>query len=686
MFTRTRHVVGLLALGCLAVMSLGCASADSTVDLPTEATLAADSRVMAAIFETRADSTRVPYMHIDLKDERQYRFVRNRLLASGNTPENAPYLFELLENGRMGKGEKAQEGAEVANTNESSLLDTTTSWCGHFVLLEERVNTTLGNTRFLPSVIMSCFDGASYSYLDGAAYKTPDVVGSNYTLLDNRSMEQYNGGIDLRVKIGKPLDDNPDPTERLIEFGTEIAPVIDDNEKTLVIDSLAIAEKNGVQHFTYVTIRTMGPGSGGAVLPAPPANNTKAYMDVPSIQLQHPRNLINSSEDSKVYWDYTYFPDTDNRVRVCLERGYAAQIYGGLDCDYATVNKDGNTMLPFSYPFTGIAAVDHNASLINGYLKMDPTAYWHAFPKYEFDTKYIPIQGKYKLYYPGGCTIDSYDPAFTQAQIVMYESGGFCNGQLPNSAIGTGLGDAMQTGASSVDAQFDMLGNFGGGCSGSSMNKRSHLYVMVYAKTKGVPGGAPCGNRYTTRRVTPMDFLKSCFAEGTEVRRADGKLVPVEQFHTGDKVIANREGLVLTVTGVVVGGESKPLVNLYDNHGHDLFVTEHHPIVTTRRGIVQAVDLAEGDEVLTEDGPATLTSVQRVGYDRQVYNLALGTKEELARAGKKNRTMYAEGYLVGDNEMQFEIESAPKPRPDSIASTWARDHSYDVAQGRAVGP
>jgi hypothetical protein len=51
-----------------------------------------------------------------------------------------------------------------------------------------------------------------------------------------------------------------------------------------------------------------------------------------------------------------------------------------------------------------------------------------------------------------------------------------------------------------------------------------------------------------------------------------------------------------------------------------------------------------------------LVSVERVPYQGLVYNFALGTPEELAKAGPEARTMFADGFLVGDSQTQTELE------------------------------
>jgi len=686
------HKIVLIGTWLVAVNATSCVTEVETIEVPDHATLIEDSRIMGEIFNARPDKTERS-MHIDLTDDRQYRFVRNRLLASGKTPQNSPHLFELVEQGHEGKTSAinaAPETATIDSDKESAGQTqsiTATTWCGHFLLLEEKVNNA--DTQFTPSAIMSCFDGTSYSYLDGAVYRKEDQSGNAYTFLKSNSANDYGNGRNLLVELGPTL------------FGA-----IDDADKMLRFESMAIAEKNNISHVTYALVETMGPG--GQIPGVPHPICPSCFITVPSLKVEHPKKIINSKSDPN-YYDffngtnikgknpyairpYSWYPDYEgltiggtpygDRVRVCLERGYAAQLYGQIDCDYATVSDVNGQLLPFMTPYTGIAAMSPTLSM-DGALRMDSQAYWPV-PKYEYNHRYVPIKGSFEMFYPGNgaCTIDSFDETNTQAQLVLYEDGGFCQAGKSGASIGTSLAQAMQVDPNGLRSTFNMLGDFGGDCYWSANSKRSHFYAMVYAKTKGAPN---CGARFTTRKVTPLDFLKTCFAEGTEIRRTDGKLMPVEQFHTGDKVIANGNGLALTVTGVVTGTERNDLINLYDNHGHDLFVTEMHPIVTVHKGVVKAIDLKEGDEVMTESGPAILTAVQRVAYDRPVYNLSLGTTEELARAGKENRTMFAEGYLVGDNEMQIDVETAPKPRPAKIASVWERDYQFDKAKAAKTG-
>jgi hypothetical protein len=153
--------------------------------------------------------------------------------------------------------------------------------------------------------------------------------------------------------------------------------------------------------------------------------------------------------------------------------------------------------------------------------------------------------------------------------------------------------------------------------------------------------------------------------------------LPIEQIKVGDKVVANKSGLVLTVTDISRGGETKPLVRLRDSSGNDVRLTEQHPVITASGKVVPAVSLKVKDRVRTQSGTTTLIAIERIPYDGQVYNLTLGVHEELAKLGENERTMFAGGFLVGDNAMQGELarpKSKPKDLLSSLPKAWHKDY------------
>jgi hypothetical protein len=65
-----------------------------------------------------------------------------------------------------------------------------------------------------------------------------------------------------------------------------------------------------------------------------------------------------------------------------------------------------------------------------------------------------------------------------------------------------------------------------------------------------------------------------------------------------------------------------------------------------------------GDVVMTKDGPSELVQVERQSYDGKVYNLKVGSPTESLDIGPDQTTFYANGFLVGDGQIQTKYEMA----------------------------
>lgn len=150
-------------------------------------------------------------------------------------------------------------------------------------------------------------------------------------------------------------------------------------------------------------------------------------------------------------------------------------------------------------------------------------------------------------------------------------------------------------------------------------------------------------------------FAWSCIAEGSVIRMADGSFKRVETIELNEKVRAN--GIDLTVVDIFVGKESKPVFRIVDEDAHNLLVTETHPILTKNKGIVCAYSLEKGDIIVTEQGDRTIKYISKEMFDGKVYNLQLGTEEEISLMDSDANMFYANGILVGDVLMQMEYEA-----------------------------
>jgi hypothetical protein len=164
----------------------------------------------------------------------------------------------------------------------------------------------------------------------------------------------------------------------------------------------------------------------------------------------------------------------------------------------------------------------------------------------------------------------------------------------------------------------------------------------------------------TDYQLPCMTMTNSCLAEGTQVQLADGRLVPIESIKIGDKIFnpfhpGTQE---LTVTDISKGFETVPMVRIKDQAGRDLLMTEMHPIATVGRGMVQARKLRVGDKVQTQTGISQLVSVTREPFSGKVHNLKVGSTTEALKLGPDQTVVYANGFLVGDGQIQKKYESA----------------------------
>lgn len=155
----------------------------------------------------------------------------------------------------------------------------------------------------------------------------------------------------------------------------------------------------------------------------------------------------------------------------------------------------------------------------------------------------------------------------------------------------------------------------------------------------------------------PVRVTNSCLAEGTVISSAgaaDGR--KIEDLKIGD-VVGSPYAERLTVTDVAAGTERSPIVVIADNQGHELMLTEMHPLFVIGKGMVPAKQLAVGDRVKTSSGPSELVRVERKEYGGKVYNLKVGNQEEAKSLGVDQTAVYANGFLVGDGQVQSRHET-----------------------------
>lgn len=613
----------------LALIVAGCDQEDPAFEPdfwthPDADTLADEARYMHQIATKASKDDTSGVIRLNLSDDRQYQFLIHRLLASGNTPENSPRLFSKMKQMRMEAIARVAMNPKPSGDEPVTEVASALSGPGCNHLLDNKLTLADSGTKSKINVssILTCFGGANYpyAYADVTTYET-DTAGSYYTPTNYQYAEKYGGVTDF-VTI---------PTESPLTVNIGLHHYV---------DSVGYMENDlGESEYTYAYFKG-------------PAENPN-----PVILIDHPKEFNGGAP-----------------IRVCIKRSSA---FGNGDCDYAAVDASGK---PATSTSVGVAKM----TLINGLWQADPAVNnrWVPWAPYSPMTNlYLPLAGTFDAGKKGNneCIITEFEPA-TAAVMTLKSTGGWCKNAVDN--VSTSLYEQLKGKIGANTATFNMLANFGPDCLSYLQDVR--LLVKIVAK-------AECGNGQPSTRVAllkseffgDIDYKNSCFAKGTGILRADGRYAAVEEIRAGDRVIADESGLALTVVSITRGGETDPMVRIIDEMGHNVLLTAKHPVVTSA-GIFWAEQITEQSEVDTENGFVGVASTSRVKYDGEVYNLTLGTPDELAAVRADDRTMFAGGIRVGDNEMQWAMERASLRVKKEIPANWLVDYENDVKRNGHV--
>ncbi|WP_338863373.1 Hint domain-containing protein [Myxococcus stipitatus] len=593
------------------------------------ATLVEDSQYMRRVFEAKAKETSRgaaggEAIAIDLADPGQYRFVMNRLRGSGKTAANAPKLFQRLNMAR----ERAL--ARKAGGAEASLTTLVNNWgCDHFFTLSRGV-TNANMRTYTSNPWASCLNGASYVYTDIVAYNS-NMPETESAVVDSASGEEY--------AAGQSFDD------------VIVRPAIPINlDRQVIVDTMMIAmnENTGEEVVTFAR------GASAA---------TSAGAD---LTMQHPRLSVPGSMKFN--------------TELC-------QMRGGIDCDYAAV---GSTLAPSgSSPATGVAL--RNTAVTTSWVG-DAANNFPVSGAWNATHVYVPTQFTFNAGSKNGvqCVIKEILPG-SKVRLVKPVTGGTCMSQMD---LAPALASAINATSANVKILSDLTretsiaGTGTESCATQAIINQAVEYVITVSTKVNCGTAANTPATVTVRMMSDERYRyglmvwNSCMAEGTKVVLADGRTVPVEQVQRGARIVTNDQGEALTVTDVQVGGELEPMVNLVDDKGHKVSLTDKHPVIMADGKPVAAGTLRVNDRVSTRDGVATLTSVTREKYAGKVYNFNLGTAAELARAGKNANTLFANGFRVGDNKMQGDLTA---PVADSrevlerLPAAWHQDYANSAA-------
>lgn len=617
--------VSLLAM---AALSGGCTTDPSpvvtTMDNSLYQQMSVDSQYMMKTLASNPSAMEVS-SRIDLADPGQYRFVMNRLAAAGKTAVNSPHLFERLQQTKDKAVAQAKTGVTTSSVAGSD-------FCAGFIILGTEVKSlsTIQFKNAHPEV--SCLGGAAYVYTDITTYNA-NRAGTEAFVAGSAAGEDYSGATAFTA----------------VKISPSLPAVLGRVNRT---DSLIIADDNfGNEQITFNSVQS-------DIVPVVVANG--------SLLIQHP--VLHAGVAN------------GGSVEMCQFRG------AENECDYRIGNLPaaGANFVPFAANINGIAAVRSVNPWVGDNTQFFPFA---AAAPFNSSHVYMPTVGILDVGATdvANCAISSIVSA--KFHLLKATTGGVCD-------TSTEFASQVVITASPRKATFSLISDFtnnggtgspaGVNCSQSAIINESVKPSLVISAMANCGEKNPDGTTLLTRRVITLapdgssplpflaKFLNSCFAEGTNVRRAGGSITAVEKIKVGDKVVSDAKGTVLTVTGVSRGREDEPLVDLRDNKGHELHVTTKHPILKASGEVVFASAIKTGDQVMTDRGIANIVSVARLPYTGQVFNLKLGTPEEQLKVGKNGTTMFAGGFLVGDSAMQTE-HSTPRLPVAQLSKAWEKD-------------
>jgi hypothetical protein len=580
------------------------------------------------------------FVRLDLADEAHYQYAKSRVLeaaaavapsASGPTARGVTSSPGSAYAHALAALESARKKALIQKMPGTPTSPRTPStWaCDHFLTVKGGEPRD-GQQELTTAAYATCEGGATYAFTTVIAHDS-DAEGREHLVLSNTAGEEHRDGRsfnDVSTKVRVPTGSG----------------------RRLVVDSLMIAtnEKTGEEHVSFTTLDT-------------------AVTDAdPTWSLINPRFAGPG-------------PHPQDNLTTC-------QLRGGSDCDYAMVENASGVLAPFGNPAAASGlALRKTANPWTG----DENNYFPFHPAgTTFDTShiYIPVQ----VDVDGGakdtndCIIQSLGQ-LSRVRLIKRVSGGACTSKMSLTSGALAPGGRTGTLRQLVDVSQlapEFSPNPGtpptpNPCTMERIiNEPVDLLITLQVQLKC--GTTPLGKILTISSpalpTNPfhLNVLNSCMAEGTRIIRADGGTTPIEQLRVGDTVLADASGRVLTIRDVIHGHELKPLVRLRDAQGHDVRLTEQHPVLLASGRVIAAVDVKVKDTVRTERGTAAIVSVERVPYDGKVYNLVLGTPQELESVGPNERTMFAEGLLVGDDAMQRELGTPRRASLDTAAPATPR--------------
>ncbi|HWA90317.1 MAG TPA: Hint domain-containing protein [Rhizomicrobium sp.] len=161
-----------------------------------------------------------------------------------------------------------------------------------------------------------------------------------------------------------------------------------------------------------------------------------------------------------------------------------------------------------------------------------------------------------------------------------------------------------------------------------------------------------------TKYIRPIQFVWHCLAEGTLITMADGSTPRIEELKGGERVRVDNKGGEREIDATFAGPHYGPAIYLKLSDGKELTLSQGHIVILADGKQVMAEELHPGDSIVVLGGTAKVESASRGLYRGALFNLSL--------LGPPPTTMFANGILVGDQQMQSTIRRQRKTHPDTV--------------------
>ncbi|MGJ8561325.1 MAG: Hint domain-containing protein [Litorimonas sp.] len=302
----------------------------------------------------------------------------------------------------------------------------------------------------------------------------------------------------------------------------------------------------------------------------------------------------------------------DNMIKFCFGRS-------GTDCDYSPSGASRDNVF---LPIVGFATYD--TPIINPATDTDASVYISI-------SKPEPEDG-------GGCTLQGDVSTFLSTYVTLSDGDKQINWNDPTVHF-PAIGSSCMPNGSIV--YYTMSMNI-------DLNSAGNKLPVFFGISSSPDTPVSQGNWL---QLPSTRIYYSCVAEGTEITLADGQQTTIESLDVDDRIMSNRGGDAMTIYSTYKG-EEEFMIRLQTESGRELLISDTHPVIT-EGGIVLAGDIKTGSRVRTIDGPEAVVVAEIVAYHGVVRNLSVGAESDGVPITSHNTTFFANGFLIGDNEMQW---------------------------------